>query len=208
MIKYILFLLSVLSFNLLNAQTFKPFKVIVTAGYAILSGHYIKGGIATYLDGLYTINDKVSIGISVGSAGIGPAKKDAFYLNEKFLGNAVMFTATGTYHFNTNRNRPFISLASGLGMVDVYTVKNINFDVNSIQNFLSKNRVDKLIISSGAGIERDHFRLVAEYTYFGKAEDISSNFLTLKAGVFIGGGEGKKKVISNPSILGYRIHHL
>jgi hypothetical protein len=79
-------------------------------------------------------------------------------------------------------------------MVDIYTVRDARLEANNIPYFDSaKNRVSKLIISPGAGIERDHLRLMAEYAYFGKAEDISSSFLTLKAGAFIGGGRRKEK---------------
>ena len=194
MAKYLILLFTVLSSSLLKAQTFQPFKVVVTAGYAFPSGDYVKGGLASYLEAQYAINDKISFGLSAGTAAIGPHKKSTFYPNEKFLGNAVMYMATGTYHFNTNKNRPFISLASGLGIVNVHSIQNSRVDAYGIPTFdPAKSRVRKLIISPGAGIERDRLRLMAEYSYLGKAEGIGSSFLTLKAGIFVGGERRKEK---------------
>jgi hypothetical protein len=93
MVKYLIAIFLDFSCSLLEAQTFKPFKVVITAGYAFPSGDYIKGGLARYLDAQYAINDQVSFGLSGESAPLGPSKP-AFNVNERFLSRAFMYTAT------------------------------------------------------------------------------------------------------------------
>ncbi|ANE49343.1 outer membrane beta-barrel protein [Flavisolibacter tropicus] len=170
-----------------NAQTFKPFKVDLAAGYAVPSGKGSKGGVVLAIEPKYAINDNISLGLrmeaaitargyvaSNGQEVSGDVKASASYL------------ATGDYYFNTNKFRPF----AGLG-VGIYSLASASVDMID-EEATALDAGTKFGAAPRAGFEFGHFRTALEYNIVGKSGDINNNYFSVKLGFFIGGGRLSK----------------
>ncbi len=172
---------------------FKPFKVDVSAGYAIPSGSGSKGGIALSVEPKYGINDNISVGLRIEGAAMAraiAADQDHATGDIKFSSSTI---ATGDYYFSKNTFRPFAGLGFGFYKCAGTTISDGGYSMD----FEAKNKFGAMIRT---GFEAGHFRLGIEYNLVGKSTyDITesadkytltskNNYLTFKVGVCFGGG--------------------
>lgn len=180
-----------------KAALFKPFKVDVSAGYAMPQGSGSKGGVVVVTEPKYAVLDQLALGIrfefAVMARGYGTGSSASKDLELKGSGSYLFTT---DYYFSKSYSfRPFIGAGLGVYSLAAGTTANggsISDDVDS--KFGQMARV---------GFEAGHFRLGAEYNFVPDTEltnflgstttkTISKNsYLGIKIGVVIGGGSKK-----------------
>ncbi|MEI6950658.1 outer membrane beta-barrel protein [Paraflavisolibacter sp. H34] len=162
-----------------HAQTFKPFKVDVSLGYASPQGKGSKGGVLFAIEPKYAVIDQISVGLRLESAltaaGYVSDNGEEFSGDVKAHGSYVL---TGDYYFTNTKARPF--LGTGLGL---YKSAGATFDTNTNDEVKidSENKVGFLL---RGGVEVGHFRTGLEYNFVGN----KNGYLGVKVGVCIGGG--------------------
>jgi outer membrane protein W len=173
----------------------KPFKVDVSAGYAIPGGTGAKGGVLFAIEPKYAVISNLAVGLRMEAAVI--ARFGGYdaegTLNSVSVKAAGSYLATGDYYFNENyKFRPFAGAGAGIFSL-------ASAEVNSQQGVVDAgNKFGGMI---RAGFEASHFRLGIEYNIVPKttfdgydnngdpAKLTSKNgYLGLKLGVCIGGG--------------------
>jgi len=189
----ILFLMAV---AVSNAQAFKPFKVDVSAGYAIPGGEGAKGGVLFALEPKYAVIPNLSVGLRFEAAIMARGFADnTGQTSEVDVKAAGSYLATGDYYFTENKVRPFAGAGIGLFSLASVSTDNSGASVGAGSKFGGMIRT---------GVELSHFRLGVEYnlvpstnvvvfdgnsTYTSKAKN---GYLGIKIGAVIGGGRIKK----------------
>lgn len=173
----------------------KPFKVDVSAGYAIPGGTGAKGGVLFAIEPKYAVISNLSLGLRMEAAVIArfSGYNDEGTVNSASVKAAGSYLATGDYYFSDNYSlRPFAGAGAG-----IFSLASAEFD--SDQGAISGGTKFGGMIRTG--IEMKHFRLGVEYnivpktTFTGfdsdgnEAKLTSKNgYLGIKLGVCIGGG--------------------
>jgi outer membrane protein X len=193
--KKVLFSVLLLSgIMVVNAQSaYKPFKVDLSAGYAIPGGKGAKGGILFAAEPKYAVIPNLSVGLrfEVAVMARGTAD-DQGNISEVDVKAAGSYLATGDYYFTENTARPF--LGAGVG---IFSLASASAD----QNTASGGAGSKFGGMVRGGVEISHFRLGLEYnivpstnvtivdgggnTTTGKAKN---SYIGIKIGAVIGGG--------------------
>lgn len=189
----ILFLVAV---AIANAQSFKPFKVDVSTGYAIPGGKGAKGGVLFVLEPKYAVIPNISVGLRFEAAIMARGYADnTGQVSEVDVKAAGSYLATGDYYFTQNTVRPF----AGVG-VGIFSLASVSADNNST----SAGAGAKFGGMVRTGVEISHFRLGVEYnlvpsttvavfdgnsTYTTQAKN---GYIGIKIGAVIGGGRIKK----------------
>jgi outer membrane protein X len=178
-----------------SGQTYKPFKVNVSLGYAqpLLPG--ISGGGLFALEPKYGINDHIDLGVRLEGALVarGVTVNGATSTGEvNYLGSYLL---TGNYIFGKAKARPFIGLGGGLYRITSSGVIEIT-DGQSWEEvtLTADNKWGALL---RAGIKAGHFLVSVEYNAvpasvanLGNTSLRSRNdYLGIKLGVDIGGGK-------------------
>lgn len=180
-----------------NAQTFKPFKVDLSTGYAIPGGKGAKGGILFAFEPKYAVIPNLSVGLRIEAAVMARGFSDQTGDNtEVDVKAAASYLATGDYYFTENTVRPF----AGAG-VGIFSLASASADDNGGSASATGSKFGGLV---RAGVEISHFRLGLEYnlvpttkvtvfdgnsTYEGKAKN---GYIGIKIGAVIGGGRISK----------------
>lgn len=192
-----LVILLVCAFAIVNAQTFKPFKVDLSTGYAIPSGKGAKGGVLLVVEPKYAVMDAFSVGLrmelAIMARGLSSVNQDNAEIDVKGAGSYLL---TGDYYFTTNKVRPFAGL--GLGLFSLASAS-ANTSTNSSSAATSAGSKFGGMIRTGAEI--GHFRFGFEYNLVPTTDatvyDNSGNpttgkaknsYIGIKLGAVIGGG--------------------
>src|SRR6187551_1229759 len=98
-----------------SAQSFKPFKVDVSTGYAIPGGQGAKGGILFALEPKYAVIPNLSVGLRFEAAIMARGYSDQAGSNtEVDVKAAGSYLATADYYLTENTVRPFAGAGVGL----------------------------------------------------------------------------------------------
>jgi outer membrane protein W len=169
--------------SLAHAQTFKPFKVDVSLGYANPRGNIAKAGVLFALEPKYALADALSLGLRWEGALTAAIHYNANGQSVTSDVNALSsYLVTADYYFSNNRFRPFAGAGTGL-----YRVANISADdedVNDPNYSPSTEYSSKYGFMLRGGFEFGHFRAGLEYNIIGER----NNYLGIKLGVCFGGG--------------------
>jgi outer membrane protein W len=172
--------LLVICFNLAHAQTFKPFKVDVSTGYAIPQGDGAKGGLLFVIEPKYAVMDQLSVGLRMEgalTATVAEVNGEEIEGDVKALSS---YLATGDYYFSNNKFRPFGG--AGLG---IFRVAGVSLDENNWEDGnIPTSYSSKFGFMVRGGFEYGHFRMGAEYNFVGD----KSGYAGIKLGFCIGGG--------------------
>ena len=180
-----------------NAQDdgeFKPFKVDLSAGYAIpMGGAGSKGGALFVVEPKYAILPQLSLGLRIETAVMlsGVHMSTGEYDGNSSAKAAVSYVATGDYYFNNNDFRPFAGAGAGM-----FTTAGVAIDSDN-PNLAEGSKFGGMF---RAGFEYRHFRFGAEYNLISKSEvaptsstsndgyTVKHAYVGIKLGVCIGGG--------------------
>jgi outer membrane protein W len=173
----------------------KPFKVDVSAGYAMPGGTGTKAGVLFAIEPKYAVISNLSVGLRMEAAVIArfSGYSDEGTVNSASVKAAGSYLATGDYYFNENyKFRPFAGAGAG-----IFTLASAEVDAN--QGVVDAGSKFGGMIR--AGFEASHFRFGIEYNIVPKTtfDGFDSNgdpakltskngYLGIKLGVCIGGG--------------------
>jgi outer membrane protein W len=181
-----------------NAQEsdLKPFKVDVSAGYAIPGGKGSKGGVLFVVEPKYAVMSNVALGLRLETAVI--ARVSGFDATGAALNADVKasasYLATGDYYFSDNYSfRPFAGAGAGL-----FKLASASVTASGAENSGVGSKFGGMI---RAGFEASHFRLGLEYNLIPKTQvsgfdangaatkvDSKNGYIGIKFGVCFGGG--------------------
>jgi outer membrane protein W len=173
----------------------KPFKVDVSAGYAMPGGTGTKAGVLFAIEPKYAVISNLSVGLRMEAAVIArfSGYSDEGTVNSASVKAAGSYLATGDYYFNENyKFRPFAGAGAG-----IFTLASAEVDAN--QGVVDAGSKFGGMIR--AGFEASHFRFGIEYNIVPKTtfDGFDSNgdpakltskngYFGIKLGVCIGGG--------------------
>jgi hypothetical protein len=196
-VSLILVLGTLVSFSALAQDSdLKPFKVDVSAGYAIPGGTGSKGGILFAIEPKYAVMPALSVGLRMEGALV--ARSSGFDTNGELLDLDVKasssYIATGDYYFSENYSfRPFAGAGAG-----IFSLANASISTNGSTNAGAGSKFGGMI---RAGIEVSHFRLGVEYNLIPKSTldgfdsngnpakiESKNSYIGIKLGVCFGGG--------------------
>ena len=176
---------------IVNAQTFKPFKVDISTGYAIPSGTGAKGGVLFAVEPKYAVMDALSLGlrfeVAVMARGTSDGQGSLSSIDVKASGS---YLATGDYYFTSNKVRPF----AGAG-VGIFSLASASGDENTTAVSAASPKFGGML---RGGVELGHFRIGLEYNLVGNTDlkDVNNatvgtsknSYIGIKLGGVIGGG--------------------
>ena len=186
--------LSSKTFAQIEEGEFKPFKVDVSAGYAIpMGGSGGKGGVLFVVEPKYAVIPQLSVGLRLETAVTvaGVDLNSGNYNSTASAKAAASYVLTGDYYFNNNDLRPFAGAGVGLFKTAGVSISSTNPNVATGSKFGGIIR---------GGIEYKHFRAGVEYNMVGKATvpassstandgySIQNSYVGIKLGFCIGGG--------------------
>ena len=180
---------------IVNAQTFKPFKVDISTGYAIPSGKGAKGGVLFVVEPKYAVIPNLSVGLRMEAAVM--ARGSSLNNNDEVevdVKASASYLATADYYFTENTVRPF----AGAG-VGIFSLASASSDANNVGVSAAKSKFGGVL---RAGAEFGHFRLGLEYNLVGNTDLKDANnatigtsknsYIGIKIGAVIGGGRISK----------------
>jgi outer membrane protein X len=191
-----------LSLTVVKAQIFNPFKVDISAGYAVQSGQGSSGGALFAIEPKYAIIDRFAVGLRMEAA----VTARGFVANDGSSASAnvaasASYLLTYDYYFTNFIVRPFVGGGTG-----VFEMASASFSGDEQGDATvaagSSSKVGTMVRS---GFEFHHFRFAAEYNFIGKTtETLTDNqgnvigtvtaknsYAGIKIGFFIGGGRRK-----------------
>jgi hypothetical protein len=174
----------------------KPFKVDLSAGYAIPGGSGSKGGVLFVIEPKYAVISSLSVGLRMEAAVVARFGGYDQYGNPADISVKASgsYLATADYYFTDNYSfRPFAGAGAGI------------FTLASIESNSGSGEVSAGSKFGGmlrAGIEVSHFRMGVEYNIVPKTtftgydsegnltSGLTSNnsYIGIKLGVCFGGG--------------------
>ncbi len=177
-----------------SAQTFKPFKVDLSTGYAIPSGKGAKGGILFVVEPKYAVIDNLSVGLRLEGAvmarGFSTVQDEDAEVDVKA---SASYLATADYYFTENTVRPFAGVGAGL-----FSLASASANSTGSGSVGTGSKFGGML---RAGTEIGHFRIGLEYNLVpttnvtmvdtqgnetqGKAKN---SYIGIKIGAVIGGG--------------------
>ena len=174
-----------------NAQTFKPFKVDLSTGYAIPSGKGAKGGILFALEPKYAVMDALSVGLRLEGAVMARGRStDNAEEIEVDVKASASYLATADYYFSNSTVRPFAGAGVGL-----FSLAGASGDEDNVGVSGASSKFGGML---RAGAEIGHFRIGVEYNLVGNTDlkDASNqtigtaknSYIGIKLGAVIGGG--------------------
>jgi hypothetical protein len=164
-------------------REFKPFKIDVSAGYAIPQASGAKGGLLFALEPKYAfIGDPLSFGLRLEAAILTPVEDTNDISTQQSQAN-VSALLTGDYYFNNNNLRPF--LGGGFGLYSV--VNQTGKDEGALlPNADFSNRFGFML---RGGVEWGHLRMGLEYNFVSSnSSEAKYSYIGIKAGIVLGGG--------------------
>jgi outer membrane protein W len=184
-----------------TGRIFKPFKVVISAGYASpqnqsqgssgsssSQGANFSGGALFSIEPKYAIIDPLAIGVRFEAAVTAHLNNN----NNNSSGGSnnsnakanFSYILTADYYFMNKTFRPFIGGGAG-----VYVTASIDSStVNSSSSVSSIPRTSQFGGMVRAGFEVGHLRLAAEYNFVSN----NASYLGLELGIAIGGGRRRR----------------
>jgi len=192
----LIFILSVQMFAQ-HLSEFKPFKVDVSAGYAIPGGSGSKGGVLFAVEPKYAVINNLAVGLRMEAAVV--ARFSGYDQDGNPQDVSVKasgsYLATADYYFTDNYSfRPYAGAGAG-----IFTLGSIETNSNSGE-ISAGSKFGGLI---RAGMEISHFRVGVEYNLIPKTTftgyDSQGNltsgltsknsYIGIKLGICFGGGK-------------------
>ncbi len=178
------------------ARIYKPFKVGIGIGYAQPgAGEGAGGGFLMYVEPAYRATDQVSVGLRLEGDFIVRGVEGV--TNREISGDAASigsFTLNSQYYFNNSEVRPFIG--AGVGLFSMTAVKfNTAANDPGLDDVGAQTRFG---FYPRLGLDIGHFNLTLDYNVIPPMDvpgggEVKNNFLGIKAGFSIGGGETGRK---------------
>jgi len=178
-------------------REFVPFKVGIGAGWAVpgqTNGG--GGGVLLYLEPTYRASDMVSLGFKLESAIIARSVS-SINNNNDVKGDAtanLSYTLNAQFYFSHENVRPFIGAGGG-----AYSLASTTFNTSSNGNDINSNVAGQTVFGfyPRVGLDAGHFNLTIDYNFIPKSSvagggEITNNYLSIRAGVSIGGGKYKR----------------
>ena len=165
---------------------FKPFEVLLDAGYARPAGKGAKAGVLLALEPRFNALDRITVGLRMEATAMARGYAGVSGTNPNANGEAgvgISFVPTAEYYFANRTVRPFIGGGAG-----IYNFLSIEADSQNGGSF-SIPASTKFGGMARAGIEVWHFRAAVEYNFVAKTGDINNNYLGIKIGFILGGGQ-------------------
>lgn len=167
---------------------YKPFRVDLMAGGAVIPSNIISGGVLFQVEPRYAFHPRLNSGLRFQGAGLVRSFYTATIDQQKvqadisLMGSSLLTT---DYYFSSSDLRPFAGAGGG-----VYWYSNASFKGDAGAN------TDPLETRSGAkggfmiraGLEAFHMRVAAEYNFVGKTGRTRNSYLGVTAGFYLGGG--------------------
>lgn len=174
-----------------QSESYKPWQVNITGGYAIPSGKATKAGITFNIEPQFNYTDNLSFGFRLGSALTLKAALDASgqEIGEFSVAAVGSYVATGSYYFQSEPGASFRPFAGvGLGFATAAGASVDYADPNYAEDYTSKSGFAGLL---RAGFDISHFRLNAEYNVNPKTGRLNNNFIAINLGFYFGGGANR-----------------
>lgn len=193
----ILTLGTIVSFSAIAQDSdLKPFKVDVSAGYAIPGGSGSKGGVLFAVEPKYAVMSNLAVGLRMEAAVVARFSgydTDGYPLDVSVKASGS-YLVTGDYYFSDNYSfRPYAGAGAG-----IFTLASATVAADGSESSGIGSKFGGMI---RAGIEVSHFRLGVEYNLVpsstldgfdknGEPAKVSSknSYIGLKLGVCFGGG--------------------
>jgi hypothetical protein len=179
-----------------HLSALKPFKVDVSAGYAIPGGTGSKGGVLFVVEPKYAVISNLAVGLRMEAAVVARFSgydQDGNPQNVSVKASGS-YLATADYYFSDNYSfRPFAGTGAGIFTLGSIETNSTSGEVSAGSKFGGMFR---------AGVEVSHFRLGIEYNIIPKTtftgydnqgnltNGLTSNnsYIGIKFGVCFGGG--------------------
>lgn len=165
---------------------FKPFEVLLDAGYARPAGKGAKAGVLLALEPRFNALDRLALGLRMEATAMARGYAGISGMNPNANGEAgvgISFVPTAEYYFANRTVRPFIGGGAG-----VYNFLSIEASSENGGSFAIPAST-KFGGMARAGVEVWHFRAAVEYNFVRKTGDINNNYLGIKIGIILGGGQ-------------------
>jgi hypothetical protein len=171
------------AFTQIYDREFKPFKIDISAGYAIPQASGAKGGLLFAIEPKYAfVGDRFSCGLRLEAAILTPAEDTTDISTLQSQAN-ISGLLTGDYYFNNNNLRPFLGAGFGLYSVVNQTGKD---EGALLPNATFSNRLGFML---RGGIEWGHLRTGLEYNFVSsKINEVKNGYFGIKVGILLGGG--------------------
>jgi hypothetical protein len=192
----ILALVTTVTFSAIAQDDLKPFKVDVSAGYAIPGGSGSKGGVLFAVEPKYAVMPTISVGLRMEAAVVA---RFSGYDSDGFPNDASVkasgsYLATGDYYFTENYSfRPFAGAGAG-----IFTLASASVNGDGSESAGAGSQFGGMI---RVGAEISHFRFGVEYNLIpsstldgfdanGDPAKVKSknSYLGIKLGFCFGGG--------------------
>jgi outer membrane protein X len=177
-----------------TAQTYKPFKVNVSVGYATAFNAGASGGILGAIEPKYGITDNIDLGfrLEVAHVARGIQVNGNTETSDRGLFNSYLLT--GNYLFGTNNVRPFLGL--GFGFYDIGASGTVSRTIGQTRQDINFVRDTKFGGMIRGGIKAGHFVAALEFNAAPNGGAIvgpitvshENAYLGIKVGADIGGG--------------------
>lgn len=179
--------LAIVSESFAQAEYHTPFRWDIGMHYARPKNYGF--GLGIYTEPKYLVNDNLSVGLRLEGTVLGRLKVNAASDNGGSLGWVSSLLAISDYHIGEGHFRPTIGLGAGL-----YRPTAASYSQGEMYPDLARG--SKFGVSPRIGIDLWHFRLSADYNFIfgqrnlidGQKIDLNQNHLTIKMGIFFGGG--------------------
>lgn len=174
-----------------QSESYTPWQLNFTGGYAAASGDGVKGGAAFYFEPQYHINDKISVGIRAGSALI----LKSFVADKFEVAGINSYLLTGNYYFQKegSKFRPFGGVGVGYVIAAGYSGETTDLGNGNTQKLGEVKATTGLGGLIRVGFDISHFRFDVDYnlnpaTKVEGVKDIKNSFLGINFGFYFGGG--------------------
>jgi hypothetical protein len=179
--------LAICSQSFAQAENYTPFRWDIGMHYARPKNYGF--GLGIFTEPKYLVNDNLSVGVRLEGTVLGRLKVNDSGESGGSLGWVSSLLAISDYHFGDSQFRPTIGLGAGL-----YRPTAASYSQG--ENLPDIARGSKFGVSPRIGIDIWHFRLSADYNFIfgqrnlinGQPIDLNQNHLSIKAGIFFGGG--------------------
>jgi outer membrane protein X len=174
------------------SREYKPFKVGIGVGYAQPgTGEGAGGGFLMYVEPAYRATDQVAIGLRLEGAFVVRGVKGIS--NNDISGDAssvTSFSLNGQYYFSNNKVRPFIGAGFGLFSLAAAKFTTVGGNDPDLEDINAETRFG---FYPRLGLDVGHFNITLDYNVVPPTDvpgggEVKNNYLGIKAGFSIGGG--------------------
>jgi outer membrane protein X len=177
-----------------HAQTFKPFKVNLSLGYAKPLGSSVSGGFLASVEPKYGLNDNIDLGLRLEAAIVARGVVVNGNTTSGDVGFFGSYLLTGNYLFGQGNTRPFIGV--GAGLYNVASAGTIVVVDGQTRQDVTLTGATKFGFMGRAGLKAGHFVVGVEYNAVPTTQNRGTNstiesqntYLGVKLGFDIGGG--------------------